>query len=45
MLHGVEFTYHNDGELKSEKTYKQGKLDGIYIDYHRNGKKLFYKEK
>ena len=29
--------FYKTGELFSEKTYKNGKLDGLSLEYHKNG--------
>ena len=34
---GLIKEYHDNGQLKSERTYKDGKLDGLIKEYHDNG--------
>jgi len=36
-LHGPEKTYYNNGEIRSERSYNNGQLNGGYVFYNRNG--------
>jgi len=37
---GVELLYHDDGIIKSRANYKEGKLDGEYLQYDVRGKAM-----
>ena len=39
----VKKEYWGEGKLKSEKHYKDGKIDGFFTVWHKNGKNIHLK--
>ena len=37
LFNGISFNVYENGQLKNEKTYKDGKLDGSYKEWFENG--------
>ena len=38
----VRKEFWGEGKLKSEKHYKDGRIDGFFTVWHKNGKKHFF---
>lgn len=36
-IHGVKRTFYDNGQLKTEENYKNGKKDGVSREYSKNG--------
>jgi len=36
---GVAVWYHENGQKSDERTYKDGKKDGLFTEWHENGQK------
>lgn len=37
--HGPSRTWYDDGALRTEERWSEGRRDGPFVEYHRNGKK------